>query len=98
MIGTSLLNQAGVILTGNWKLEGGNIINANDTTKGFSVTKDATSAGTEVAVDATLSENHAGQKWEFGLKDGSGYFTIKHLASEKYLTAFTADKLKIGGM
>ena len=95
MIGTRLFNQAGVIVTGKWKLEGGNIINSNDTTKGFGVANDTT---IEVDVDATLSENHTGQHWEFGVKDGKGYFTIKHLASGKYLTAFTADKLKIGGM
>ena len=50
------------------------------------VLNDGTDAGTEV-VWGNKTENKTGQQWEFGFTGQSEYFTIKHPASGKLLTA-----------
>lgn len=95
MVGTELSNKAGVTLIGNWKLEGVQIRNADDATKGFGVVNDDTTAGTEVNFNEILSANNTGQQWKFGLPDSSDYFTIMNPASDKFLTAVTADRVTI---
>ena len=92
-----LSNKAGIALTGKWKIEGRNIINAINTTKGFGVVDDAKAARSKVSVDETLSENDDGQQWEKSAVDSSGYFTLKNPNSGKFLSAITADKIIIQG-
>ena len=96
LVDNKLSNQAGVSLTGKWNLEGGNITNIHDTTKGFGVLNDGTAAGSEVDINENLTANDKGQQWIRSPVD-SVYFTLMNPNSEKFLSAVTADKISIEG-
>ena len=98
LLDNNLSNKAGITLTGKWKIEGRNIINAENVTKGFGVVNDAKAARSKVSVDETLSDpDDPGQQWEKSTVDSLGYFTLKNPNSGKFLSAITAEKIIIQG-
>ena len=94
MAGTTLANEAGVTLTGNWQLPGvgatGTIQNTATGDNGYLSVNANTAAGSEV-VEEALDATDAGQQWERSAEDVSGYFTLKNPTSDKFLTAATTN-------
>ena len=93
-----MVNQAGVTLTGKWKIEKGNVINADALTTGFGVENGGKAAGTKVSVDENLSGSTPGQQWERSSDKGLGYFTLKNPNSGKFLSALNAGEITIQSM
>ena len=89
MDGTTLSNQAGITLIGNWVLPNvstpGTIQNSDIGDKGYLSTNGNTEAGSAVE-EVALVANDTRQQWERSADDDSGYFTLKNPKSGKFLT------------
>ena len=102
MVSNTLSNRGGVTLTVKLPLStpckkcyiinGG--IDANSRVLG--VVNDATTPGSKVLFNEQAGvPNNIGQQWHIGKPDDTGYFQIKDVNSQRYLTAVSADKLTI---
>ena len=96
LIGTTLSNQAGINLTGNWDLPKispptGTIRNmATNCYLSVNVT------GYAVVEEAFVDNNNAGQEWERSADDENSYFMLRNPNYKSYLTAYaTSDTLNI---
>ena len=101
MAGTTLANEAGVTLTGNWQLPGvgatGTIQNTATGDNGYLSVNANTAAGSEV-VEEALDATDAGQQWFRSSSDLLGYFTLRNTNSGKYLNAAGPTTLTIEGI
>ena len=99
MDGTTLLNRGGITLTGNWLLPTAGTpgtIQNTVTNMYLSVKANATD-GSDVDEEA-LDVIDTGQQWEIGAVFNSGYFSIRNIATQKFLIAHTPNKLSIEGI
>ena len=87
--GTILSNQAGITLNTHWKIPGtsekGTIQNTDAGVYGY-LSVNALASGSSV-MEETFDASNDGQRWERSVDDELGYFTLKNLKSQKYLTA-----------
>ena len=102
MDGTTLTNMAGITLTSNWKIPHtgakGTIQNTDAGVNGYLSVNDYTLSGSSVMEEA-FDAYHDGQRWQRSVDDELGYFTLKNLKSQSYLTANNSpNTLTIEGM
>ena len=107
MDGTILSNQAGIILTSNWEIPdtgaNGTFQNTDAGENGYmSVIPNngrVPGGSSWILVEEKFDASDFGQRWERSVDDELGYFTLKNLKSQSYLTANNSpNTLTIEGM
>ena len=91
MNGTTLSNQLGITLTGNWVLPTvgtpGTIQNTYFEENGYLSTNGNIEDGSIVEAMGLVA-NDSSQQWERSADDDSGYFTLRNLESGKFLSGY----------
>ena len=99
----TLETLSGIEIAGEWKFDihpgQSQIINMQDTSKGFGVENDATTPGSKVNIDETLSVMDLGQMWheeQIGAWE-KGYYIFRNYNALLILCATTPEDLTIEG-